>query len=238
MGNFGAWLKKQIPRPSPLEAGPFLQVAPRCATPMDSSLGGELACGSGPQVDRKSMCEAVVITCHPLPLCLTHSLSDYPLISSHHHVCLEDLPFPAEALAEGAGVPLRWCWVSRARIPHLSAVTHSHPRASGASQSLGERQQVEGRAQVDRLDQSSSRVEASPAAQGHAEGRGQALNTVIIRPPPSQPAPEAPVGWWQRSGSHPEPRLLGDPLPASQGGGQNSLPEAVRPRGGPPLASC
>ena len=91
------------------------------------------------------MCEAVVITCHPLPLCLTHSLSDYPLISSHHHVCLEDLPFPAEALAEGAGVPLRWCWVSRARIPHLSAVTHSHPRASGASQSLGERQQVEGK---------------------------------------------------------------------------------------------
>lgn len=54
---------------------------------------------------------------------------------------------------------------------------------------VGAGQQVEGRARVDRMDQSSSRVEASPAAQGHAEGRGQALNTLIIRPPPSQPAP-------------------------------------------------
>ena len=35
---------------------------------MDFSLGGELACGRGPQVDRKSMCEAVVITCLPCPL--------------------------------------------------------------------------------------------------------------------------------------------------------------------------
>ena len=75
MGDFGAWLKKQIPRPPPPEAGPFLQVAPRGATPMDSSLGGELACGSGPQVDRKSMCEAVVITCLPRPLCM-HTQSE------------------------------------------------------------------------------------------------------------------------------------------------------------------
>ena len=81
----------------------------------------------------------------PAPSACTHSLSDYPLISSHHHVRLEDLPFPAEVLVEGAGVPLRWCWVSRAVIRHLSAVTHSHPRASGAPQSLGEGQQVEGK---------------------------------------------------------------------------------------------
>ena len=48
---------------------------------------------------------------------------------------------------------------------------------------------MEGRLQVDRMDQSNSHVEASPAAQGHTEGRGQALNTVIIRPPPSHTAP-------------------------------------------------
>ena len=80
----------------------------------------------------------------PAPSACTHSLSDYPLISPHHHVRLEDLPFPAESLAEVAGVPLRWWWVSRAVPRHLSAVTHSHHRASGAPQSLGERQQVGG----------------------------------------------------------------------------------------------
>ena len=89
------------------------------------------------------------------------------------------------------------------------------------------------------MDQSSSRVEVSPTAQGYTESRAQASNTVIIRPTLqsgawAQPAgsSEAPVGWRLGSGSHPEARLLGDPLPASRGGGHNSLPEAVRLRGG------
>jgi len=89
-------------------------------------------------------------------------------------------------------------------------------------------------------------VTGSPNGSEHPPcGRESRSSGTPRRPPPglkhshypatTQPhgSSEAPVGWRQRSGSHPEAQLLEDPLPASRGGGQNSLPEAIRPRGGP-----
>ena len=96
----------------------------------------------------------------------------------------EDISFAAEALAEEAGVPLRWWWVSRAALCRLSPVT----RLFFCSPSLWCTPEPGG--------------EGGEAAGGGEGGSGVSQTGAAVRPPPSGPSASQIllVAWWEAKG--------------------------------------